>query len=163
MECDRCRDDFCADCVKIPEKASIYVQSAVICCCDDCYPAVKNLINEKHENVNNRSIKTLRKDLETTRETMKTMMIDLHKIIAGPFQGDIDEKIGVSTEINDVKVNPPKEIRIEVIKERKRGEGNRIKKTSLSTEQKKAGQMKSNDKKTRTKKSLQTVLSSSDV
>ena len=96
MECERCREHYCAKCLKMPDAAYQYIcQITVIWCCTACCPSVKQLISEEQENGTDFSTKKLRADLDTTMDNTKNMMNDLYKFIAGPSHGKVDEQTGV--------------------------------------------------------------------
>ena len=130
MEYERCREHYCAKCLKMPDAAYQYMcQTIVSCCCTACCPSVKQLISEEQESGIDHSTKKIRADLDTTLDNMKNMMNCLYKFIAGPSHGKVDEQTGVWKEVVNRKVKPLKEIILEATEEHKReAEENRRKK-----------------------------------
>ena len=96
MECERCREHYCAKSLKIPDAAYQFMcQTTVIWCCTTCCPAVKQLISEEQESGTDQSTKKLRADLDTTMDNMKTMMNDFYKLKEGPSHGKAGDQTGI--------------------------------------------------------------------
>ena len=50
IECERCREHYCANCLKMPDAAYQYMsQTTLNWCCTACCPSVKQLISEEQE------------------------------------------------------------------------------------------------------------------
>ena len=106
IECERCREHYCAKCLEMPDSAYQYMcQTTVIRCCTACWPSVKQLISEQQETETDHSTKKLGADLDTTMDNMKNMLKNLYKFIAGPSHRKVDKQTGVWKEVVNRKVN----------------------------------------------------------
>ena len=118
MECERCREHYCAKCLKMHGAASQNVcQTTVIWWCTACCPSAKQLISEEQKSGTNHLTKNLRADLDTTINNMKNMMKDLYKFIAGPSHVKVHGQTGVLKEVVYRKMKPLKEIITEATEE----------------------------------------------
>ena len=114
----------------------------------------------------NRSFdQNLRADLDTIMDSMKNMMNDLYKFIAGPSHGKVDEQTGVWKEVVNRKMNPLKEIILEATEEQNREEAeeNRRKKNIVTYKAKESAANDSESRKQEDKKIVEKFLSSIEL
>ena len=112
MECDRCRDHFCINCLIMPQQIYEFVKepSALWCSCK-CSIAVKTLIkNEKNDKPRSEETDQIRKDLDTTINCVKTLMKDFHCFVNGPNR---TQKANDWAKTEDIPVKPLKDIILE--------------------------------------------------
>ena len=112
MECDRCRDHFCINCLNMPQQVYEFMKEpSALWCCSKCSIAVKTLIkNEKNDKPRSEETDQIRKDLDTTINCVKTLMKDFHCFVNGPNR---TQKANEWAKTEDIPVKPLKDLILE--------------------------------------------------
>ena len=112
MECDRCRDHFCTNCLNMPQQVYEFMKEpSALWCCSKCSIAVKTLIkNEKKDKPRSEETDQIRKVLDTTINCVKTLMKDFHCFVNGPNR---TQKANEWAKTEDIPVKPLKDIILE--------------------------------------------------
>ena len=132
MECDKCKKHFCTKCIKMPAAAYDYLsQSTNLWFCVPCTTEVRESLDdpEKHETPsrkNDEGLSEIRKDLDSTITSVKTLMNDFYCFMNAPKISRPPEEQELGTianwNITQTKVKPIKEIILEAGEEQRREE-----------------------------------------
>ena len=159
MECERCREHYCAKCLAQP----------ITTCANYCYLVLHSLLSIREATYQRRTGKWNRsfdqKVKIPTMDNMKNMMNDLYKLTAGPSHGNFNEQTGIWKEVVNRKSKPLKEIILEATEEQKREEAeeNRRKKNIVIYKAKESAATDSASRKKEDEKIVEIFLSSIEI